>query len=87
MNCLLIAGFTITFASRKCVICDLGSIQVAEISCNSISLYKLIKKIDNEEQINSFFKLLTLNQVYYCSGYIALAVAFKLFYDGIVTGL
>jgi len=87
MNCLLISGFTIIFANRKCVICDLGSIQVTEISCNSVSLYKLIKKINNEEQMNSVVKLLTLNQIYHCSGYIALAVALKFFCNKIVTSL
>ena len=49
IGCLDKAGFTTTFANRKYVIHDLGSTWVVEISYNSASLYKLIKKINNKE--------------------------------------
>ena len=58
-----------------------------EISYNSTSLYKLIKEINNEEQINNVIKLLTLDQIYCHFGHIISATAFKLFYNGIVISL
>lgn len=62
-------------------------IQVAEIPCNGAGLYKLIKETDNEGHINSVIESFTLDQIHHCLGHITPAATFKLFRDGIVTGL
>ena len=80
-------GFTTIFANKKYVICNPSSTWVTKIPCNSAGLYKLIKKTDNKKQMNSVIESLILDQIYYCLGYITLAVAFKLFNDMIVISL
>ena len=63
VGCLNKTGFTTTFANGKCVIHDPGGTWVIEIPCNSASLYKLIKKTDNEGHINGVVKSLILDQI------------------------
>ena len=78
------AGFSITFANRKCIIHDADGSWVAEVFQNEKELHKLVREI---EEVNTVNKLLTLNILYWQLGYILPSAAQKLIYNSLVTGL
>jgi len=77
-------GFSATFSSGRCIICDKSGTQVAEIPRNGKGLYKMVRE---GNKINVAEEALTLDQLHRRLGHISASAARKLVSDRLVTGL